>query len=78
MRYYAPLWRKNHKRFRTTPSWIRRFTLSGPVGLLCLIAAIYNAVVIGDSTRPVGVLAILWAIVAVFKMRHNSLKVQIA
>jgi hypothetical protein len=47
-----------------------------PVGLLLLIAAIYNAVVNWGFHAAVGVLAILWAIVAVFKMRIYSLKVQ--
>jgi len=47
-----------------------------PVGLLLLIAAIYNLVKHPDASAVAHLVAGIWAIVAVFKIRLYALKVQ--
>jgi hypothetical protein len=48
----------------------------GPLGLLLLAAAIYNLVKNPGTSAILYVVAMLWAIVAVFKVRLYALKVQ--
>jgi|SRR5579883_741044 hypothetical protein len=47
-----------------------------PVGLLLLIAAIYNLARHLDASAAAHLVAAIWAIVALFKIRLYSLKVQ--
>src|SRR5581483_10268040 len=47
-----------------------------PVGLLLLIAAIYNLVKNPDGSAIAHVVAAIWALIALFKIRLYALKVQ--
>ncbi|MBZ5604112.1 MAG: DUF6526 family protein [Acidobacteriia bacterium] len=62
---------QNHAKFDPT----FHFFLA-PLGLILFIAAVYNAVKHPDAFNITLAVAGLWALIAVFKMRIYSLKVQ--
>ena len=62
---------KNHAKFDT----VFHFFLA-PLGLILVIGAIYHAVQYPSNRAYLYVVVLLWAFIAVFKMRLYSLKVQ--